>query len=162
MGCADRRCYGSRRHCRIHRLTRLAHQLESPIAVGSQGDLLDRRAAVAEFERLVPAQLAVAAPAPKRGKHLGGIALTHSVGQHDPWCVALLAPRDAARGPEIVHQQGLQLLAAIDPWHHLGLVPALGLGVPLALPQQAVVLQEGMGGAVGVVDELKAAGVSHR
>ena len=39
------------------------------------------------------------------------------------------------------------------------LVPTLGLGVPLALPEQAVVHQEGIGGAVGVVDDLDAAGV---
>jgi hypothetical protein len=43
----------------------------------------------------------------------------------------------------------------------LPLVPALGLGVPLALPEQAVVLQEGMGGAVGIVHHLDATGVGH-
>ena len=58
--------------------------------------------------------------------------------------------------------QRLQLLAAVGSWHHLSFVPALGLRVPLALPQQPAYLQEPVGGAVGVVDGLDVAGVGHR
>ena len=111
--------------------------------------------------RRTPLQLPVAVPAPERGQHLGAAAVPHPPGEHHRRGRAQVAAAAIARRPEVVQVERLQLVAAEGPGHHLPLVPALGLGVPLALPQQAVVLQEGVGGAVGVVDCLDAAGVGH-
>jgi hypothetical protein len=61
------------------------------------------------------------------------------VRQNDPRHVSLLSARGAAGGPEDLHQQCLQLFAAISVRHQLGPVPTLDLWVPLALPEDAAI-----------------------
>ena len=112
---------------------------------------------VGQSHRRRPVNFAIATPLPKTGVDLGAAALTDPICQHDarvePWVTF------AARRPEVIEVQRLQLLAPKGPGHDLALVPALGLGIPLGLQDGPVVRQEGVGSAVGVVDDLDAAGV---
>ena len=110
-----------------------------------------------ELHRLRPAQFAVAPPGAETGPDLGAAALPQPVRQHDSGVGDGGCFRPCR--PEIVQVEGLQLLAAKGLRHHLPLLPAARLGIPLALPDGAVVRQEGVGGAVGVVDDLDVAGV---
>ena len=139
----------------------LQHQPQRAGRTGHQGEGLVVTLLAAQRQRLRPAEAAVAAPRAEAGHHLGAGAVADPVGQHDALGIARHRPGGAAAGPEVVHHQRLQIAGTLAARHNLPLVPALGLGVPLALPQQAVVGQKGVGGAVGVVDDLDGAGVRH-
>ena len=143
------------------RLPFLHHQREAPngLLCGHEGEGHLIELILGELERRRPAQLPIAAPLAKTGKDLGTPALTDPIGEHDSRVEILRVA--AARGPELVQVERLQLLAAKGLGHELALVPDLGLGIPLALPDAPVVRQEPMGDAVGVIDHLDAAGVGH-
>ena len=139
----------------------LEHQPQRAGRTGHQGEGLVVALLAAQRQRLGPAELAVAIPRPKAGHHLGAGAVADPIGQHDALGIARHRPGSAAAGPQVVHHQRLQAAGALAARHHLALVPALGLGVPLAGEQQAVVGQKGVGRSVGVVDDLDIAGVRH-
>ena len=125
------------------------HQREGLIVHLVLGELLGRH----------PLQTAVVCPGAETGPDFGAAALPQPVRQHDARVGAIGVRCEG--GPEIVQIQRLQLLATKGLGHHLPLHPTARLGIPLALPDGAVVGQEGIGGAVGVVDELDVAGVRH-
>jgi hypothetical protein len=82
-----------------------------------------------------------------------------AIGQHEAGLAAAVAV--AVGGPEVGHHQGLQLTGAAHLGQQLGPIPALGLGVPLAPPDDTLIDHEGVGGAVAIVDELQPAGGGH-
>ena len=126
-----------------------------------QGERLIFHLVIGELLGLRPAQEAITPPLAKAGVNLSTSTLPHPVGQHDARGAAGTVSAAAAGWPEVAEIEGLQLLAAKSQWHQLSLGPDLGLGIPLALPDGAVVGQEGVGGAVGVVDDLDATSVGH-
>ena len=148
---------------RLRGLLLLHHQPEFTVLSWNQCKLLILRSVVGQCNRGRPDQLAITTPGTKTGIDLGTTALPHSVSKHDPGIAAAALTTATALpvGPEVREVQHLWVGAAKGLGHLLSLLPALGLRVPLALPNGRIVRQEGIGGAVGVVDQLDATGISH-
>ncbi len=129
------------------------HQAELPVV----------QRVIGELHLLTELQVAVVIPAAEHRVDLGLAVLALAVEQHDARIPALALGIRAARfvGPEVVEVGGLHGIAADRARYRRGVHPALRLAVPAALQQLAIVGQKAVGGAVGVVDDLNAAGGGH-